>query len=115
MPLAAWDLPPCESVGWNPVISRRNLLKIAVASGAACLGAPFEPQGAECARSGILVWLDGGPSSLETFDAKPQSAGVLGAMRTAIPGVWVSESMPCMARALRRCTLVRSLSHGEAS
>lgn len=50
------------------------------------------------AKSCILVWLDGGPSHLETFDPKPESPlevrGPLQTIATTIPGVRFSECLP---------------------
>ncbi|MCC6673088.1 MAG: DUF1501 domain-containing protein [Planctomycetes bacterium] len=70
-------------------------------------------------RSLILVWLDGGLSHLDSFDAKPEASvairGDLRAMRSAVDGVWVSEHLPELARRMDRCALLRSLSHGEGN
>jgi uncharacterized protein (DUF1501 family) len=65
------------------------------------------------AKSCILIWLDGGPSHLETFDPKPDAPaeirGPIGAISTALPGVALSELMPQVASRLNRCTLIRSV------
>ena len=64
------------------------------------------------ARSCILVWLDGGPSHLETFDPKPEAPaevrGPFGTIATAIPGVRISELLPETARRLDRVALLRA-------
>jgi len=66
-------------------------------------------------KSVILIWLDGGPSHLETFDPKPEAPeeyrGPFGVCRTAIAGVCVSELMPGVAQRIRKVALVRSLHH----
>lgn len=66
-------------------------------------------------KSVILLWLDGGPSHLETFDPKPEAPeeyrGPFGVCRTAIPGVCVSDLMPGVAQRIRKVSLVRSLHH----
>lgn len=63
----------------------------------------------------ILIWLDGGPSHLETFDPKPDAPaeyrGPFGICRTRIPGVFVSELMPQVARRMHQVSLIRSLHH----
>ena len=65
------------------------------------------------AKSCVLIWLDGGPSHLETFDPKPDAPaeirGPLGAISTAIPGVRLSELMPQIAARLNQVALIRSL------
>src|SRR6476620_9466899 len=63
----------------------------------------------------ILIWLDGGPSQLETFDPKPDAPaeirGPFGVWKTAIPGVNVSALMPEVAKRINKVALVRSLHH----
>src|SRR5688572_2900728 len=43
----------------------------------------------------IMIWLDGGPSHFETFDAKPDAPaeirGVFKTVPTSVPGVHFSE------------------------
>src|SRR5262245_43911113 len=61
----------------------------------------------------ILIWLDGGPSHLDTLDPKPEAAaevrGPFGSIATRVPGVRLSEELPSLAGRLARCTIVRSL------
>ena len=63
----------------------------------------------------ILLWLDGGPSQLETYDPKPDAPaeyrGPFGVCKTRIPGVCVSALMPETAKRLDKVSLVRSLHH----
>ncbi|MBX9579578.1 MAG: DUF1501 domain-containing protein [Gemmataceae bacterium] len=63
----------------------------------------------------ILLWLDGGPSQLETFDPKPDAPaeyrGPFGVAQTRIPGVHLSALMPETAKRLDKVSLVRSLHH----
>ncbi|MEO6594859.1 MAG: DUF1501 domain-containing protein [Planctomycetota bacterium] len=70
-------------------------------------------------RALILIWLDGGMSHLDTFDAKPEASpairGDLGSVRCAVDGVFVSEHLPELARRLDRCALLRSVTHGEGN
>jgi hypothetical protein len=71
------------------------------------------------ARSLLVVWLDGGMSHLDTLDGKPEAPpdvrGDLGAVRTAVDGVFVSSRLPRLAARLDRCTLLRSVTHGEGN
>jgi hypothetical protein len=63
----------------------------------------------------ILIWLDGGPSQLETYDPKPEAPveyrGPFKAIRTKVPGMCVSEMLPNHARHADKLVLVRSLHH----
>ena len=64
----------------------------------------------------ILIWLQGGPSHMETYDMKPEApAEYRGALRpipTVVPGMEVCELLPLHAQVADRFTLVRSISHG---
>jgi hypothetical protein len=68
---------------------------------------------ASAARSCILIWLDGGPSHLETFDLKPAAPsevrGPFQPISTAVPGTQVCELLPRTAQMLDRVSLVRSM------
>jgi hypothetical protein len=63
----------------------------------------------------ILIFLDGGPSHLDTWDMKPAApAEVRGEFKpiaTSLPGVQLSEHLPKTARQMHRCALVRSAHH----
>jgi hypothetical protein len=63
----------------------------------------------------ILVFLDGGPSTIDMWDMKPGApAEVRGEFRpvaTAVLGVRVCEHLPRLAKVTDRVTLVRSLHH----
>lgn len=65
----------------------------------------------EPARSVILLWLDGGPSQLETFDPHPNSriAGGTKAVASAIRGVQLAAGLPQVAEVMDRVALVRSM------
>ncbi len=71
------------------------------------------------ARSLLLLWLDGGMSHLDTFDAKPEAPpevrGDLGSVRSVVDGVFVSAHLPQLAKRLDRCALLRSITHGEGN
>ena len=65
------------------------------------------------AKSCILLWLDGGPSHLETFDLKPwapsEVRGPFGPIATATPGVQISELLPQTALRSEKLAIVRSI------
>jgi hypothetical protein len=68
------------------------------------------PRGAP-AQSVILLWLDGGPSQLETFDPHPGSdcAAGTGAIDTAVRGMRLAEGFERLAEEMAPVSLVRSL------
>src|SRR5262249_3568110 len=63
----------------------------------------------------ILLWLDGGPSQLETYDPKPEAPaeyrGPYSAIRTKVPGIILSETLPQHAKHADKMVFVRSLHH----
>lgn len=63
----------------------------------------------------IFLWLDGGPSHLETFDPKPDTPdtirGPYGAAATNVPGTMIGELLPMLARHMNKCAIIRSMSH----
>lgn len=65
----------------------------------------------------ILVWLDGGPSHYEMFDPKPDAPseirGSLGTIPTSVPGVRFSETVPHLAKAADKFTVLRSVTHKD--
>ncbi|MGE0144600.1 MAG: DUF1501 domain-containing protein [Planctomycetota bacterium] len=99
----------------EPILSRRDLL-----GGIAAL-----PWLSRLRRSRaddpalILVWLDGGMSHLDTFDAKPSAPieirGDTKSIAGAIDGSFVNAWLPKLAARLDRATLIRNLGHGEGN
>jgi hypothetical protein len=63
----------------------------------------------------ILLWLDGGPSQLETYDPKPEAPaeyrGPYGVTKTKVPGIILSDRLPNHARHADKMVFVRSLHH----
>jgi len=64
------------------------------------------------ARSVILLWMQGGPSHIDTLDPKPEAPveirGEFGVISTVLPGVQICEHLPGLARNLDKLTIVRS-------
>jgi len=76
------------------------------------------------ARSVILVWLAGGPATIDMWDNKPDAPeGIRGEFKsidTSVPGIRLAETLPKMAKVADKYSVVRSLyhtipSHGPAS
>jgi len=65
------------------------------------------------AESVILIWLDGGPSHLETFDPKPDAPaevrGPLETIATKVPGVHIRECLPNTAAMMDKVSIIRSM------
>jgi hypothetical protein len=62
-------------------------------------------------RAMILLWMQGGPSQLETFDPHPGTkiGGEVRALPTSLSGVSIADTLPRTAEIMHRGTLVRSL------
>ena len=75
------------------------------------------PRGASFGRAKrvLLVYLQGAASQFETWDPKPLAPegvrGKWGAIATSVPGTFIGERLPHMARLADRLTLVRSMTH----
>jgi hypothetical protein len=81
-----------------------NLLRLRRAS-----AAPAPARARRC----VLVWLDGGPSHLETFDPKPEAPrevrGPLESISTSVPGITLSECLPGLATRMDQLAVIRSM------
>ncbi len=69
-------------------------------------------------RTVILILMNGGASSFETFDPKPSAPkeirGPYRPIETAVPGLFISETLPRLAERARRFSLIRSIHHTAA-
>ena len=67
------------------------------------------------ADSVIMIWLAGGPATIDMWDLKPnapeQIRGEFRPIATSAPEVQISQHLPHMARIMDKCTVVRSLAH----
>ncbi len=104
----------------SPILCRRGMLTagLSTLTWLTPLGqllARAEEQRRGPARSVIVLWLDGGPSQLDTFDPKPGSAiaGNLPAISTAVPGVQFAAGYEQLAEQMPHLALVRSLVSAE--
>lgn len=105
-------------------ISRRDVLRVGMLS---TLGLTLpdllrmQAAGAAGARKDvncILIFQQGGPSQLETFDLKPEgpveTRGEFKPIKTNVPGFEVSEHLPKLARVADRFSVLRSVTHTNA-
>jgi hypothetical protein len=103
-------------------LSRRDWLRCSAAgfAGTSMSGwltgiASAAASGPKRRRSCILLWMNGGPSQLDTFDLKPghKNGGPFRAIDTAVPGIKISEHLPRLARHADKLALVRSMTSRE--
>jgi hypothetical protein len=66
-------------------------------------------------RSVILLWMNGGPSQMDTFDLKPGHAngGPYREIDTNIPGIKIGEHLPKLAQHMDKMAIIRSMSTRE--
>jgi hypothetical protein len=67
-------------------------------------------------KSCILLWMNGGPSQMDTFDLKPghKNGGPVKEIATSVPGIKISQHLPKLAQQMKRMAIVRSMSTREA-
>jgi hypothetical protein len=105
---------------------RRDFLRIGAGAGLLGLSLPqllrLEAQAARQAQgkerkanSVIMLWLGGGPATIDMWDLKPGAPeGIRGEFKpinTRANGVQISEHLPRTAEVMDRATVVRSLAH----
>src|SRR5262249_39939760 len=102
---------------------RREWLKLAAAgvAGFSCSGwieflAAATANDPQRKRSCILLWMNGGPSTIDLWDLKPGHAngGPYKEIATSAPGVKISEHLPKLAKQMNRMAIIRSMSTKEA-
>ena len=66
-------------------------------------------------RAMILLFMQGGPSQLETFDPKPgtENGGPTQAIATAVPGIQIAEGWEQTAAQMQDIAVLRSLTNKE--
>jgi hypothetical protein len=113
----------------SPRLSRRDWLRLSAAGVMAhSMSGWLETLAADVAahpkrkRSCILLWMNGGPSQMDTFDLKPghTNGGPYQEVRTSSPDLRISEYLPKTARFGDRLAVIRSMStkegeHGRAT
>jgi hypothetical protein len=68
-------------------------------------------------RACILLWMQGGPSQLETFDPKPghENGGETRGIQSAVPGIAISENLPRLAKSMNDLCVLRSVNSREGN
>src|SRR5271163_1864984 len=105
-----------------PGLSRRDYLRLATAGvlGGSVSGwlsrlAAATADDPSRKRACILLWMNGGPSQMDTFDLKPghENGGPYREIPTSVPGIRISEHLPKVARNMHHMALVRSMNTRE--
>jgi hypothetical protein len=67
----------------------------------------------------ILLWLNGGPSQIDTFDPKPNAPqeirGQMGAIATNVAGIQISDQLPLLAKQMDKFSIVRSVTSPDGN
>src|SRR5215472_7283716 len=107
----------------SATVSRRNVLCVGTAGlfglslssalrGTAAIAAEAP---APRAKNVIMVFLAGGPATIDMWDMKPDApATIRGEFRprdTSVAGIQICEHMPRLAEAMKLVSLVRSVAH----
>ncbi len=101
-------------------ISRRGAIQAGVLTAAGLSLPDLFRNKAEAAsttndKSVILIWLDGGPSHLESYDPKPEAPaeyrGPFRAVATNTPGIQISETLTGQAKLTDKMAILRSIHH----
>lgn len=68
------------------------------------------------AKHVILLWMNGGPSHIDTWDPKTgKVAGPHKAIKTNVPGVMISEHLPRLAAKANKLAIVRGMTSKEGN
>jgi len=105
--------------------SRRDFLKIGTLSALGLSLPELMAQREAAAAAGrkpasmIFIWLDGGPSHLETFDLKPDAPeevrGDFKPIETNVSGIRICEHLPKTAKVMNLFAILRSVTHNDSN
>jgi hypothetical protein len=79
--------------------------------------APAADKKAAAAHACIFIFLEGGPSTIDMWDLKPDAPpeirGPYRPIATAVPGIQIGEHLPLCARVADKFSILRSHSHND--
>src|SRR6185503_3394073 len=100
-------------------LDRRSCLRIGLGATAAASMSPAllaqeAARGAK-AKAVIVLFMEGGPSHIDTFDPKPgqDTNGPFKAIDTAVKGIQICEHLPRIAAEMKSLSIIRSLTSKE--
>lgn len=98
------------------IVNRRRFLQLAGGLGVSFVlpklaARASQARGEERAKSLIVLWMQGGPSQLDTWDPHPQSvhSGPTRAIATSVDGLSISHLLPRMAEQMHHLSVIRSM------
>src|SRR5690349_20511345 len=104
---------------------RRGFLSLGLSSVAMALTDRFEGQHEAFAdglklghaKSCIVLWMNGGPSHIDTLDPKPgaETGGPNKAIKTSASGILLSEHLPMLAERANRIAFLRGMTSKEGN
>ena len=108
---------------WSADISRRKVLKVGMGGMISMFFAQWLDPRSAFAQSGkppkscILLWMNGGPSHIDTFDPKPGTAtgGQFKSIKTRAPGIEICEHLPNIADVTDKMAILRGMSSKEGN
>ncbi len=111
---------------FTSAVDRRAFIKVGMGGFLSLMFAQWlDPRVAEAqvkaangkAKSCILLWMNGGPSHIDTWDPKPGTAtgGSFKALDTRLKGLQIGEHLPALADVADRLTVVRSMTSKEGN
>jgi hypothetical protein len=107
---------------FNSMLSRRQLLRVGAVSTAVSmsgwlgkLAMAAEANKTKPKRSCILLWMNGGPSTIDMWDLKPghENGGPYKEINTTAPGLKIGEHLPKIAMHGDRLAILRGMSTKE--
>jgi hypothetical protein len=71
------------------------------------------------AKAVIQLWMNGGPSHMDTFDPKPNAGPEYcgpyrNPIQTNVPGIKICETLPLLAKQADKYSIIRSITHGDS-
>jgi len=102
-------------------LHRRTFVRLGLGGLAAALSGASAPSAhaasAATAKACIVLFMHGGASQIDTWDPKPgrDTGGEFKAIRTALPGVRISEHLPRLGKRLKKIAVIRSLTSREGN
>lgn len=105
------------------MMTRRQALRAGITGGLGLVFSRFleQPAWAEGApapkaKHVILLWMNGGPSHIDTWDPKTgMTGGSHKAIKTSVPGLMISEHMPELARMANKLAVIRGMTSKEGN
>ena len=104
-------------------LSRRSAVGMSALLGATAIShcswfhrlAMATPVSVNKTRSVILLWMNGGPATIDLWDLKPQHehGGPSREIATSVPGLRISEHLPALANQADDLTIIRSMHSRE--